>query len=130
MSLLPLVAIRSFPLPQKNCIAAITFDFGNIISIPEIDNSGFTYEIIDRYDLIIPIAHFIQKIAKIDMPLVISISKNGQIINLFDRLSRYFFNEFRFQPHLTNAWDFTIDVVITIHKADVFDLGADFHHRR
>ena len=40
------------------------------------------------------------------------------------------FDELRFQAHLTEAWDFAIDVVITVDQTDATDLGADFDHQR
>lgn len=41
-----------------------------------------------------------------------------------------FLHEFRFQTHLTEAWDRAINIMIRIHKANTFDLGPDLHRRR
>lgn len=39
----------------------------------------------------------------------------------------YFLNEFGFQLHGTDAINLAVDVMISLDKTDVFDLGADFY---
>ncbi len=41
-----------------------------------------------------------------------------------------FFDEFCFELHRSKAFDFAVDVVITVDQTDVLDLGADLDHRR
>jgi len=37
-----------------------------------------------------------------------------------------FFDELGLQPHRADAGDFTVDVMVAIHEADVFDFGSHF----